>query len=177
MLQTDKLLLAFQAGPAVSTLQLRHACASVQLLSVPSECLSAVLFMLAQAQTARSAMRQQPTWCNSLLIWTALPRLAACLSAVLLNADIGPEGPECDASAADLVQIATYLGGSAKVGRVNASAIDADTLEGNGIEVTPAAAGCAHRMVLKPYGEQSEPDDPFPVFEGARLLRCAGRPT
>ena len=52
------------------------------------------------------------------------------------------------------------------MGRVNASAIDADTLEENGIQAPPGAAGCAHQLVLKPYGEQSDPDDPFPVFEG-----------
>jgi hypothetical protein len=53
-----------------------------------------------------------------------------------------------------------------QVGRVNASAIDADTLEENGIQAPPSAAGCAHQLVLKPYGEQSDPDDPFPVLEG-----------
>ena len=53
-----------------------------------------------------------------------------------------------------------------QVGRVNASAIDADTLEENGMRAPPSAAGCAHQLVLKPYGEQSDPDDPFPVFEG-----------
>lgn len=52
-----------------------------------------------------------------------------------------------------------------QVGRVNASAIDADILEENGIQAEPGTAGCAHQLVLKPYGEQSEPDDPFPVFE------------
>lgn len=53
-----------------------------------------------------------------------------------------------------------------QVGRVNASAIDADTLEENGIQAPPSAASCVHQLVLKPYGEQSDPDDPFPVFEG-----------
>ena len=57
----------------------------------------------------------------------------------------------------------------------------ASELEERGID-GPLPGGCARALLLKPFGEQSEPEDPFPVFSGALSLGvlhtsgCVSRP-
>ena len=45
----------------------------------------------------------------------------------------------------------------------------ASELEARGID-GPMPGGCVRALLLKPFGEQSEPEDPFPIFPGALSL-------
>lgn len=60
------------------------------------------------------------------------------------------------------------LGGLVRVGLLAvASAADAEALADNNIEMQQLPGGCRHELVLKPFGEQTDPDESFPVFSGA----------
>lgn len=90
---------------------------------------------------------------------------AASLSHDVALWSAGAQGLECAEAAANLTALADSLGGMAKVGRINASAVDAATLLEHGIEAAPPG-GCGHALALKPSGEQSEPEEAFSVFTG-----------
>ena len=61
------------------------------------------------------------------------------------------------------------LGPLAMFGELNTSRYSEAELAERGLR-GEQAPGCRRTLALKPYGEQSEPDDPFPVFAGD--LRC-----
>ena len=62
------------------------------------------------------------------------------------------------------------LGPLAMFGELNASRYSDKELAERGLS-SEQQPGCRRTLALKPYGEQSEPDDPFPVFAGESVAR------
>lgn len=90
-----------------------------------------------------------------------------------LHAHAGSEGEACKGAAADFAKLVSDLGPLAKFGELNATGLTPDALEERGI-AAGQAADCKRSLILKPYGEQSEPDDPFPLYAGASSLPSGG---
>ena len=79
----------------------------------------------------------------------------------------------CREEYAAFEKLAADLGQLAKFGSLNMAGISTESLKERGIDAERAAM-CKHSLVLKPYGEQSEPDDPFPLYAGAgHCYHCA----
>lgn len=78
----------------------------------------------------------------------------------------GPQGPQCAAQAVKLAKAARTLGTLARVARVNMTAASESEVADRGLGLPPAGDSCDHVLSLKPYGEQSEPEESFPVFQG-----------
>ncbi len=54
----------------------------------------------------------------------------------------------------------------AQVGRINATELGDSQLAERGLAMPPAGTACTHALSLKPFGEQSEPEEAFSVFSG-----------
>jgi hypothetical protein len=65
------------------------------------------------------------------------------------------------------------LGPLALFGELNASRYSDKQLAAVGLR-SEQAAGCRRTFALKPYGDQSEPDEPFAIFTGVPQARRLG---
>lgn len=74
----------------------------------------------------------------------------------------------CSKETSAFAKLAGELGPLAKFGSLNTTSISRESLAERGI-AAEMAAECNHSLVLKQFGEQSEPDDPFPLYAGASV--------
>ena len=77
----------------------------------------------------------------------------------------GQDEKECQDEGVAYQRMLVDLGPLAMFGELNALRYSEAELAERGLR-GDQAPGCRRTLALKPYGEQSEPDDPFPVFTG-----------
>ncbi len=82
----------------------------------------------------------------------------------------GQDEKECQEEGLGFQRMLVDLGPLAMFGELNASRYSDAELAERGLS-GGQAPGCRRTLALKPYGEQSEPDDPFPVFSGELLCK------
>ena len=85
----------------------------------------------------------------------------------------GPAGEECQEQGAEFQRMLAELGPLAMFGELNASRYSDKQLTERGMR-PEQATDCRRTFTLKPYGDQSEPDELFPVFAGMPLWTMAG---
>ncbi len=77
----------------------------------------------------------------------------------------GQDEQECQDEGVAFQRMLVDMGPLAMFGELNASRYSDTELAERGLS-GDQAPGCRRTLALKPHGEQSEPDDPFPVFAG-----------
>lgn len=84
----------------------------------------------------------------------------------LLAVYTGPEEAACAVQAVKLANAANILGSLSRVARLNVTGLPETDVTERGLRMPTAGVACDHAITLKPFGDQSEPDEAFPFFDG-----------